>query len=236
LRYEHSVYPRPLYGIKIKQKLASSLNIITNHRIQFDNPKFIIEQFEKCLNIKVVEGNRRDLHSVSKTDKFNEAKFYIHKESLEENFRKWNYVEVLSNYRPLYNFKIFKKTILIFTNLMIKYWRPLLEKDPYDESLSSQFQHTSQNWNLLKESTKTIVNQLNGSRIIFLSDDYDNISDLCYEGECNIQELIKTMTQEYSSTQLNWIQSNDFKKRLRYNWLNYRIRDDNQWELDPNEI
>lgn len=216
--------------------MASSLNIIADHRIQFDNPENVIEQFEKCLNIQTFAGNRRDLHNITKTDNFYEAKFYVHEESLQDNFKKWNYVEVLSNYKPLYNFKIFKKTILIFTNLMIKYWRPLLENELHNESLSSQFLHTFHNWNILKESTKTIVTKLNGTQIIYLSDDYDNISDLCYEGKYNIQEFIKTLTQEYSSVQLNWIKSNDFKKRLRYNWLNYRINDDSQWELDPNEI
>jgi len=174
--------------------LASSLNIIVNHKFQFNDPKLVIRQFEKSLNIQVVDGNRKDLHSEPKTENFSEAKFYVHQDSLHQNFNTWNYVEILSNYKPLYNFKIFKKTILIFTNLMIKYWRPLLEEESYDDSLSNQFQHTSKFWNLIQESTQTIVSKLNDSQILYLSDDYDNISDLCYKGELNIKDLIKELT------------------------------------------
>jgi hypothetical protein len=212
--------------------LASSLNIIVNHKFQFDDPEFVIRQFEKSMNIQVLDGNRKDLHSEPKTEIFSEAKFYVSQDSLHQNFKKWDYVEILSNYKPLYNFKIFKKTILIFSNLMIKYWRPLLEKESYDESLSSQFQHTSNFWNLMQESTKTIVNKLNGSKILYLSDDYDNISDLCYEGELNIQDLINAITLNYNSTQMEWIRGNDMKKRLWYNWLNLKINENNIWELD----
>jgi len=214
--------------------LASSLNIIANHRIQFDNPEYVIEQFEKCLNIQTFEGNRRDLHSIPKTENFNEAKFYVYKEGLQDNFEKWNYVEVLSNFKPLYNFKIFKKTILIFTNILVKYWRPLLEQEPYDESRIKQFEHTSKNWSLIEQSTKTIISKLNGSQILYLSDDYENISDLCYEGELCIQELIETLTKNYNSTQLNWIKENDMRKRLKYNWVNYIFEENEKWNLAPN--
>ena len=216
--------------------MASSLNIIVNHKFQFDDPEIVVKQFEKSLNIQVMEGNRRDLHSEPKTENFSEAKYYLTQDCLHQNFNKWNYVEVLSNYKPLYNFKIFKKTILIFTNLMIKYWRPLLEEEAYDESLSSQFQHTSKFWNLMQQSTKTIVNKLSGSQILYLSDDYDNISDLCYEGELDIQNLIKAISMNYSTTQMEWIKGNDLKKRLRYNWLNLKINENNKWELDANLI
>lgn len=214
--------------------MASSLNIIANHRIQFDNPEYVIEQFEKCLNIQTFEGNRRDLHSIPKTENFNEAKFYVYKEGLQDNFEKWNYVEVLSNFKPLYNFKIFKKTILIFTNILVKYWRPLLEQEPYDESRIKQFEHTSKNWSLIEQSTKTIISKLNGSQILYLSDDYENISDLCYEGELCIQELIETLTKNYNSTQLNWIKENDMRKRLKYNWVNYIFEENEKWNLAPN--
>ena len=216
--------------------MASSLNIIANHKFQFDDPEVVINQFEKSLNIQVLDGNRRDLHSEPNTENFNEAKYYVSQDSLHQNFKKWDYVEILSNYKPLYNFKIFKKTILIFTNLMIKYWRPLLEEEPYDESLSSQFQHTSKFWNLMQQNTKTIICKLNGSQILYLSDDYDKIFDLCYEGELDIQNLINAITTNYSTTQMEWIKGNDMKKRLRYNWLNLRLDGNNEWVLNSNEI
>jgi hypothetical protein len=179
----------------------------------------------------VLDGNRKDLHNGPKTESFNEAKFYVSQDSLRHNFEKWNYVEILSNYKPLYSFMIFEKTILIYTNLLIKFWRSLLEEESYDESLSSQLQHTSKFWFLLQESTKIIVSKLNESQILYLSDDYGNIFDLCYEGELNIQELIKVITMNYSPTQMEWIRGNDIKKRLRYNWLNLKINENNNWEL-----
>lgn len=216
--------------------MASSLNIIANHRIQFTTPEHVIEQFEKSLNVQVLNRNGKDLHSILKTENFNESKFYVNKESLKNNFEKWNYVEIMSNYKPLYNFKILKKTILIFTNLLIKYWRPLLEDESFDESLKSQFQYTSHNWSLIKEEANIITEKLNGSQILYLSDDYENISDLCYEGELNIQGLIKKITENYNATQLNWIKENGMKKRLRHNWLNLKIDENNNWDLDPNEI
>jgi len=214
--------------------LASSLNIIANHKIQFDYPESVIEQFRNLINIELLEDNRRDLHSILKTEIFDEAQFYVSRESLKQNFEKWGYVEILSNYKPLYNFKIFRKTIQIFTNILIKYWRPLLEQEPYDESLAKQFEHTSKNWNLIEEGAKTIISKLNGSQIIYLSDDYENISDLCYEGELDIQKLIEILTKNYSSTQLNWIKGSDMKKRLRYNWLNLIIDENEKWNLDSN--
>lgn len=214
--------------------MASSLNIIANHRMQFDKPEYVIEQFERSLNIQTFEGNTRYLQSIPKTEHFNEAKFYVNNKDLQENFEKWNYIEVLSNYKPLYNFKVFKKTILIFTNILIKYWRPLLEQEPYDESLTKQFEHTSKNWSLIDQNTKTIIRKLNGSQILYLSDDYENITDLCYEGELSIQELIETLTKNYSSTQLKWIKGNDMPKRLRYNWLNFILAENDKWNLAPN--
>ncbi|MDA9774608.1 hypothetical protein N9B82_06585 [Saprospiraceae bacterium] len=214
--------------------MASSLNIIANHKIEFDSPEYVIEQFGNSLNIELLEGNRRDLHSLPQTDNFDEAKFYVSAESLGQNFEKWKHVEVLSNYKPLHNFKIFCKTIQIFTNILVKYWRPLLEQEPFNESLSKQFEHTSKNWSLIEESTKTIISKLKGSQIVFLSDDYENISDLCYASELHIQNLIEILTKNYSSTQLKWIKGNDMKKRLRYNWLNLIVDENQVWKLDPN--
>ncbi len=216
--------------------MASSLNIIVNHKFQFEDPEYVIKQFENLLNTQVVDCNRKDLHIEPKTEKFNEAKYYVSQDSLLQNFENWNYVEILSNYKPLYNFKIFKKTILIFTNLMIKYWRPLLEGETYDNSLLTQYQHTTKFWNLIQENTKTIVNKLNESQVLYLSDEYDNISDLCYQGNHCIPDLINVITMNYSSTQLKWINESDMKKRLRFNWLNLIINENNKWVLNEKEI
>jgi hypothetical protein len=183
--------------------MASSLFIIGNHQIQFDNPRSIIKDIEELLDIEIMDGTYKNLGGQPKTVKFDEAKFYSSFEHFEHNFDNWNMVKIISNYKPCYEIIIYRKTILLCTNILIKYWRHLLLNEREDESLKTQFQDTIDNWSKIDVVAKMMIEKLNGSQLLYLSDDYENIADKCLEGEIDIQKMIEILTKDYSSTQYN---------------------------------
>lgn len=215
--------------------MASSLDIIGNHKIEFDNPKNIIKRIEASLGIKVKDGSYSTLNDKPKNPEFDKALFYSSFEHFEHNFNNWKMVKIISNYDPCYEIKIYKKTILINTNLLVKYWKPVLLDLPKEDSRVNQYQHTIETWKQVESVSKKIIKKLNGSQILYLSDDYENITDECFEGEFEIQDIIRILTKDYNTTQYNWITENKSTNRLRYNWLNMKLDSNGNWMLDPNE-
>ncbi len=214
--------------------MANGLHIIGNHQIDFISAKHVIGQFEEWSGIKVEDGTYKTLNSTPKSLIESEAKFYCSYNHSEYNFEQGKMVKIISNYTPCSEIIILSKTILFNTNLLIKYWKPLLLKEWFHESLKSQFQHTSDNWTQLERFTKTLIQNLNGSELLFISDAYENITDACYEGDISIRDMLGILSKEYNSTEYNWIKGTELKNRLRYDWFNMTLDMHQNWILAPN--
>lgn len=182
-----------------------------------------------------MDGTYDYLKDQPKTLMLDDVKFYNSFEHNEYNFRKWKIVKLISNYEPCYEIIICKKTTLLFTNILMKYWRPILLDEAIDESLQVQYQHTIDNWINAESFAKMITRKLNGSQLLLLSDNNERISDECYLGEANIQQMIEILANNFTTTQLKWIKEMELENRLRLGWLNMKLGDNQKWILNTNQ-
>ena len=106
--------------------MASSLNIIGNHKIEFNNGQNVIKQVEELLGIEVKNGTYKTLNGKEKTVNESDIELYSSYEHLQYNFEKWKMVKIISTYIPCYEITILEKTALLYSNILIKYWKPLL--------------------------------------------------------------------------------------------------------------
>jgi hypothetical protein len=49
-----------------------------------------------------------------------------------------------------------------------------------------------------------------------------------------VEGIIKELTKDFSSIQIKWIQEKQLRNRLQFNWINMKLDNNGDWNLDLN--
>ncbi len=183
--------------------MGSLLEIVGNHKLQFNAGKDVVNQFQSILNVKIKNGTYQSHEVRNKQEDRNQIEYFVALDSLEQNFKRWKEVKIMTNYKYCSEINFYEKTLRFNNGCRYKYWNTNIFEEAYQEDLKQQYESCKIYWAEVHEFSKNITKQLGGEMQIYFEDSrFQEEMDLCFQGKSLIQ-IFEVMKEKWVPTEIH---------------------------------
>ena len=182
--------------------MGSLLEIIGSHKLKFNSGKDVVNEFQAILNVKIKNGTYQSNEVKNKQEDRHQIEYFVALDYLEQNFKRWKEVKIMTNYKYCSEINIHKKTLSFNNGCRYKYWNTNLFEEEYQEDLKQQYEFCKTYWAEVHDFSKDTTKQLGGEMQIYFEDSrFQDEIDLCFQGKSLIQ-VFEIMKEKWEPTEI----------------------------------